>query len=314
MTIDAPLALGFAAGMLATVNPCGFAMLPAYLSFFLGSERSAERPDGGVPRALAVGAVVSAGFLVLFAVAGMLVSWVTHEVYEVAPWITVVVGAALVAFGVALLAGWELTVRLPKLERGGRTRGLGSMFVFGLSYGIASLGCTLPAFVTTLSGTFRQANVLSGLAVFVAYGLGMTLVLLVLTVAIALARQSLVRGLRRALPYVNRAAGALLVVAGAYVAWYGVVEVRNGAGNTSTPVRLVTGWSADLSNWVDRVGATHLGLILGLAVTLCVLAALIRADQRDRRDPPPGDDEWPVTAPVKGQPPAAVNADSATTP
>ena len=36
--IDAPLALAFTAGMVATVNPCGFAMLPAYLSFFLGLE------------------------------------------------------------------------------------------------------------------------------------------------------------------------------------------------------------------------------------------------------------------------------------
>jgi len=36
--IDAPLAFAFGAGMVATVNPCGFAMLPAYLSFFLGIE------------------------------------------------------------------------------------------------------------------------------------------------------------------------------------------------------------------------------------------------------------------------------------
>ena len=34
--IDAPLGLAFAAGLVATINPCGFAMLPAYLSFFLG--------------------------------------------------------------------------------------------------------------------------------------------------------------------------------------------------------------------------------------------------------------------------------------
>jgi len=32
------IALAFTTGMLATVNPCGFAMLPAYLSYFLGVE------------------------------------------------------------------------------------------------------------------------------------------------------------------------------------------------------------------------------------------------------------------------------------
>ena len=36
------LALAFSAGMIATVNPCGFAMLPAYLSYFLGLEAGSQ--------------------------------------------------------------------------------------------------------------------------------------------------------------------------------------------------------------------------------------------------------------------------------
>mgnify|MGYP001611737333 FL=1 len=31
-----PLGYAFGAGMVSTVNPCGFAMLPAYLGLFLG--------------------------------------------------------------------------------------------------------------------------------------------------------------------------------------------------------------------------------------------------------------------------------------
>ncbi|MGD9755164.1 MAG: cytochrome c biogenesis protein CcdA, partial [Acidimicrobiia bacterium] len=52
----APLALAFAAGMLATVNPCGFAMLPAYLSYFVGLEDdpSAAGADRTVLRSVAV--------------------------------------------------------------------------------------------------------------------------------------------------------------------------------------------------------------------------------------------------------------------
>ena len=54
--MDAPLALAFTAGMVATVNPCGFAMLPAYLSYFLGLEATpggdGEPPTAGVARAL----------------------------------------------------------------------------------------------------------------------------------------------------------------------------------------------------------------------------------------------------------------------
>ena len=43
IALDARLATSFTAGLVAAVNPCGFAMLPAYLSFFLGQE--AEERD-----------------------------------------------------------------------------------------------------------------------------------------------------------------------------------------------------------------------------------------------------------------------------
>ncbi|MBI2866370.1 MAG: hypothetical protein HYX99_03300 [Chloroflexi bacterium] len=36
-----PLGYAVTAGMVASVNPCGFFMLPSYLSFFLGSETPA---------------------------------------------------------------------------------------------------------------------------------------------------------------------------------------------------------------------------------------------------------------------------------
>ncbi|MBA2575429.1 MAG: hypothetical protein H0V05_02115 [Euzebyaceae bacterium] len=44
--MQVPFALAFTAGLVASVNPCGFAMLPAYLSFLIGSD---DR-DRGPPR------------------------------------------------------------------------------------------------------------------------------------------------------------------------------------------------------------------------------------------------------------------------
>ena len=71
------------------------------------------------------------------------------------------------------------------------------MFVFGVSYAVASVGCTLPLFLTAVAGTIERQSLLDGIAVFLVYGLGMTIVLTALTVTIALARTSLVRLLRR---------------------------------------------------------------------------------------------------------------------
>jgi len=283
--IDAPFAFAFAAGMLATVNPCGFAMLPAYLSWFLGAETATDTAGherGGPVRALVVGATVSAGFMAVFALAGAVLAWVTHTVYEVAPWITLVIAVALVAGGAALLLGRELVVPLPKLDKGGRTRGLGSMFVFGVSYAVASIGCTLPVFFATLSSTFRGSAV-SGIAYFLTYGLGMALVLMVLTLALSLVGRSMVHHVRRILPYVNRVAGALLVLAGGYVFWYGLVEIRH-KGENSSAVRLVTRWSSNVETWIHDVGARRFGLILALIVTLAVLAILLTQTEDDDAD------------------------------
>ena len=152
---EGPFAYYLALGMVATVNPCGFAMLPAYLAYFLGVDGHASpspgptgvgaaSPQASFGTALRVAGAVSAGFLAVFALAGLAVELTSLPVYENVPWISIVIGAGLFVLGVAMLGGFEPNVRLPRLEQGGRKRTVGSMFLFGVSYAIASIGCTLP--------------------------------------------------------------------------------------------------------------------------------------------------------------------------
>lgn len=272
--INAPLAIAFGAGMLATVNPCGFAMLPAYLGYFLGIDGHDRDVRSSVGRSLGVGISVSAGFLLVFSVVGLAIYHLSASVERWTPWATIVIGVVLVVLGIAMLRGFEPVVSLPKLNRGGRERTGQSMFVFGVSYAIASISCALPLFTGAVAGTFRRENLVSSLAVFVAYALGMTLVLLALTVSMGMARQSMVRWLRRALPYVTRASGALLIVAGAYLAHYGWYERRvlAGKGSDSAAVDVVTGWSSSIANWVYEVGPSRLGLLLALGLVVVLTA------------------------------------------
>lgn len=287
--IDAPFALAFTAGMVATVNPCGFAMLPAYLSYFLGLEAVGPGDDdrgdatAGVGRALLVAGAVSAGFLVLFAAAGAVVSWTSFSVVDVSPWLTIAIGAAVAVGGLAFVAGWDPTVVLPRLDRGGRSRGLASMFVFGVSYAIASLSCTLPAFTGVVATTFGRESFVSGVATFVAYGLGMALLLVVLTLTLALARQGMVTGLRRALPYVHRVSGAIMALMGAYLVWYGIYEIRligRGEDVSGGPVSTVTDWSARASDRLYAVDPLQAALVFALIVSTAVLVGLLRSDHR----------------------------------
>ncbi len=285
--IDAPLALAFSAGLVATINPCGFALLPAYLSYFLGLEgRSEDDARASVGRALAVGAAVTAGFVVVFGVVGTAITRFSLSISEWLPWVTSVIGVGLVVLGIAMLRGFQLNVALPKLNMGTGGQSLRSMFLFGVSYAVASLSCTLPVFLAVISGTFRRENFGSGVSVFLAYALGMGLVLMVLTVAIALARQGLVRSFRRAMRHIQVVSALLLIVAGVYVAYYGWYEIQINGGNLGAggPAVFVTDLQADILVWVQNTGVLRIGLVLGAATALATAWAIGRP-RRERGEP-----------------------------
>ncbi len=300
----APLAYAFGVGMVATFNPCGFAMLPAYLSYFLGLEgelesghlgsdepRQAGAAGAGMLRALVVGASMSAGFLVVFAVMGTVIETATRGIMEYLPWLTIVLGVGLVVMGVLMLRGRTVSVSLPFIRaRTGTGREAGSIFVFGMSYAFVSLSCTISLFLATVSTTFTQASFIAGVATFVAYGAGMSLVLVTLTIAMALARTTLVHNLKRVVPYVHRIAAVALIVAGFYVAYYGVYELRVYAGDTSggEPARVVFDLNSRVSSWVQQTGPTRIGLILAGAIGAAVTLAIgLRAARGGRSGPAP---------------------------
>jgi len=195
-----------------------------------------------------------------------------------------------------MLRGRTFTVNLPKLNKGTESRELTSVFLFGVSYAVVSLSCTISLFTAAVVTTIDTESFAVGIGAFLAYALGMGLVLTVLTLAIALARQSLVGRLRRVLPYVNRVSGGLLVLAGAYVAYYGWYELQVFGGNVDAggPARWVFEVNGRISNWISDVGPTRLGLVLGLTITLFVLVALVTRAVRDARSSP----SEPTTDPV----------------
>lgn len=279
--IEAPLALAFTAGMVATVNPCGFPMLPAYLSYFIGIDDADVDRDGRVPRALRAAAAVSLGFLLVFVVLGLPVNAGVDSIYRVIPWVTIVIGLAMIGMGAAMLGNYRLKVSLPRLDKGGTTRQWRSMVLFGMSYAIASLSCTLPIFLLMVMGTTERENLLSGLLAFVAYGLGMSVVLMVLSIALALARESMVRRMRRMLRYTDRVAGGLLVVVGAYLVYYWTDNLRRDPSVIvgTSPISIIEDLATTGRLWLHD-GGVSLGILL--AVPVVVLSVLTVALRRRR--------------------------------
>ncbi len=222
-----PFGFAFGVGMVAAVNPCGFAMLPAYLSLYLGAyeEDFGKRSSmSRLLRALLVGVVVSSGFVLLFGLAGLIISAGGSALLGVMPALGIVIGGVLVLMGLWMLAG--RTLHAGAFERFAgrvgdpRNVSVPGFFLFGLAYGAASLSCTLPAFLAVVGSSLASGGVLAGAGRFFGFGLGMAAVLVTLTLALAFFKQGLVKWLRRAVPYVRLASAILLVLAGAYVIFY----------------------------------------------------------------------------------------------
>ncbi|MCI4675766.1 cytochrome c biogenesis CcdA family protein [Candidatus Mycolicibacterium alkanivorans] len=283
------VALAFAAGMVAALNPCGFAMLPAYLALVVNGD-DVGRP-AAIGRALAATAAMALGFLTVFGVFGLLTVSVASTVQQYTPYLTVVVGIVLVALGIWLLSGRELTaVSWNPARLGSRwtpTAQLGSMFGYGVGYAIASLSCTVGPFLAVTGSSMRSGSILHGLLVYLAYVAGIALVVGVLAVAVAVANAALVDRMRRVLPYVNRISGVVLVVVGLYVGYYGVYEIRlfSAEGNAQDPVINAAGrLQRALAGWVYEHGAWPWVLAV---VLLAVTAAVVWARRRRRRSAVP---------------------------
>ena len=271
------LAYPFSLGLVAAFNPCGFALLPAYLGYFIGVEQSNESAPssgaqalGAMMRAIGVALTLTAGFVAVFGAFGLLFETVLSQgtVLDHIGYVTIVIGVAMGLLGLWMLAGRAVNLRLPKFSGGTGGRGLGSMLMFGISYAVASLSCTIGLFVAAVASSFSADGVANGTANFVAYGVGMGAVMVFLTMALALARTSVVPAMRRMFRWINPISGLVLIASGFYVANYGWWELQiiDDPLASNVFVEKFTEFQSAVTNWIDDATAERLGVLCALGV------------------------------------------------
>jgi cytochrome c biogenesis protein CcdA len=282
--------LAFAAGLVAALNPCGFAMLPAYLLLVVRGQQSGERPStprglASVGRALAATVGMALGFLTVFGLFGVLTISAATTLQRYLPYGTVVIGVVLVALGIWLISGRELTALTPRSLglRWAPSVRLGSMYGYGVSYAIASLSCTIGPFLAVTAAGFRGGSIVTAVAIYAAYVAGLTLVVGVLAIAAATASSALADRLRRILPFVSRIGGALLVLVGLYVGYYGVYELRlfnTGANPHDTVIVAAGRLQGTLAGWVHQHGVWPWLVALFMLVVGALASAWYRRARR----------------------------------
>ncbi len=226
LAVSLPLGYAFGAGMVSAVNPCGFALLPAYLGLYLGlgDGRPASAPRRLV-QALAVSFTVTASFVLLFGLVGLSLGLTRWALGAYLAWLGLAVGLLLVLAGGFVLAGGHLGAAFAQRigdRLGGPAREVGfrGYAAYGLAYGASSLGCTLPIFLSVVGSSLTGGGVAGVLAQFVLYALGMGSVLGGLTIVAALVKQAAFGALRRVGGYLEPIGAMLLLLTGGYVVYY----------------------------------------------------------------------------------------------
>ncbi|MDG0866299.1 cytochrome c biogenesis CcdA family protein [Candidatus Lucifugimonas marina] len=230
-----PLGFAFAAGMVATVNPCGFVMLPAFLTMYLTDQqgdaeagRSARGLSKSLIKALYVSAALGAGFVLLFGGVGLAISSGARSFITIFPWIGFFLGFVMAGLGAYLFAGGKLYNN--RAQSAASRIGTASdtsvkgYFLFGISYAVASLSCTLPIFLGLISSSLATGGIVEATGQFLAYALGMTFVITVLTIGIAVFKGAMVNQIRKIMPYVHPISAGVLILVGGYLIFYWLTE------------------------------------------------------------------------------------------
>jgi len=218
-----PLGYAFAAGMVATVNPCGVLLLPSMVAFYLGQNGRTEDGWTRAERALELGVLSTVGFVAIFAVVGLVVGAGGQALGSAFPIAGTVVGVGLCLLGAYLaLSGRALGILAASQTMGyvRLTDERRSMFLFGIAYAVASLACTLPVFLVVVGAALASRGVLAAALQFISYALGMGLVLTLVILGATFFQGFVRRSLHQIAPRVHHLSASFLIGAGLYLVNY----------------------------------------------------------------------------------------------
>ncbi|BBX82801.1 cytochrome c biogenesis CcdA family protein [Mycolicibacterium aubagnense] len=276
------LSLAFVAGVVAALNPCGFAMLPGYLALVAQGGRAGPGP--ALVRAVTATVVMSLGFATVFAGFGVLAVSVADLVQRYLPVATLVIGGVLVIIGIGQVLNRPLvSLRLTGAAARGAPDGrLGSMFGYGIAYALVSVSCTIAPFLAVTGIGLRDKDIGASVGYLGAYVAGFAALVGVLAVTAVVSGAAVADRLRGWTRWAPMVGGVLLVIAGLYVAYYGGYELRM---RGSIGVDPVIAWAGriqqQLAGWAYR-RPWPIAIAAGTAAVVAVILGI--RNRRRRQD------------------------------
>jgi len=212
------VSLSFFAGIAMFFNPCGIALLPAYISFLLGQKEEDASKIKRAIRGFQIGAVVSAGILSVFVGTGVLISLLGNFLAPYAFWLGTITGLALIVLGVLMFAGKAFTINLPHNFKAKSS--LGKFYVFGVGYAIGGISCTLPVFLLVAFNALGGGSFIAGFVNFLAFSLGTVLLMLAVTTMTAISKSFVERWIVSRMTVIYKLSSLVIIGAGIYLIYF----------------------------------------------------------------------------------------------
>lgn len=224
MSSSQDLSLVFAAGVFATFNPCGFAMLPAYLTMLVNSSGRRTAPAQLAVRAIQFASLMSLGVISVFALFAAVIFPISTSVQRYLPIVTITIGLLLIVLGIATLIGRAVFLKKlwsPNVAPSTRAK---SLYLYGVTFALGSVSCTIGPLLAATSKTLNL-GLIATVKTYLFYALGMSVTIVVIAI-VALFSQATLNKVRNSIRIIEIISSVFLIIVGLYLIIFGIYETE----------------------------------------------------------------------------------------
>lgn len=241
MVESALITIAIVSGFLTFLSPCGIAMVPAYISYYIGRKEKKVKKYTGYRQGFEgarYGFYAALGIISIFVLIGTIITFFSNFIKFLIPWFSMVVGVILIIVGFLMLFKKTFSLNLPiqiknlfgKIkpfrDREEKSSEFSRFYTFGIGYGFAVMSCTLPIFLIIIFNALNAGGILEGILIFLLYsgttGIGM----IVLSTSTALSKDFMLKKFRRIFPYIQKITAIVIILAGLYLIYYQITVNR----------------------------------------------------------------------------------------
>jgi cytochrome c-type biogenesis protein len=202
----------FTAGVFVLLSPCGYALIPGYISYYLGSEIT-------VSRALKGGVASTLGLITIYSIIGLGATGIGGFIKPYVTLFTVFAAIILIVLGLLIIV--EIPIPSAYFQIfSSEQRGMQGFYLFGITYGLAAAGCTAPIFFSIILLSLTISGPFNVLITFLLYALGVGVPLIATSFLVATAKRPLITRIQNLTPRLHKISGIVLILVGLYLIYY----------------------------------------------------------------------------------------------